>query len=55
MKPLRPLVLAIAAALPAAALASSAITIYSSAAPGAIDPQAFKNGGEGSVVPGSAP
>jgi hypothetical protein len=54
MKPLRPLVLALAAALPAAALASSAVTIYSSAAPGAIDPQVFKNGGEGSLVPGYA-
>jgi hypothetical protein len=54
MKPLRPLVLALAAALPAAALASPAITIYSSAAPGAIDPQTFKNGGEGSIVPGYA-
>jgi len=54
MKQLRPLVLALAAALPAAALASSAVTIYSSAAPGAIDPQVFKNGGEGSLVPGYA-
>jgi hypothetical protein len=54
MKPLRPLVLALAAALPGAALAASAVTIYSSAPPGAIDPQVFKNGGEGSLVPGYA-
>ena len=54
MKALRPLAAALAAALPAAALAGSAVTIYSSAAPGAIDPQVFKNGGEGSLVPGYA-
>jgi hypothetical protein len=54
MKALRPLAAALLAALPAAALAGSAVTIYSSAAPGAIDPQAFKNGGDGSLVPGYA-
>ena len=54
MKTLRPLALALAAALPAAALAGPALTIYSSAPPGAIDPQVLKNGGEGSLVPGYA-
>jgi hypothetical protein len=54
MKKLRPLAIALAAALPIAAAAGSAITIYSSAAPGAIDPQVFKNGGEGTLVPGYA-
>jgi len=54
MKALRPLAAALLAALPAAALAGSAVTIYSSAAPGAIDPQVFKNGGDGSLVPGYA-
>jgi hypothetical protein len=54
MKKLRPLALALAAALPGAVLAASAVTIYSSAPPGAIDPQVFRNGGEGSLVPGYA-
>jgi hypothetical protein len=54
MKKLRPLVAALAAVLPAAALAGSAVTIYSSAAPGSLDPQTFKNGGEGYQVPGYA-
>lgn len=49
------LVLAAAvAALPAPAAAQTAITVYSSAAPGAIDPQAFRNGAEGVAVPGYA-
>ncbi len=54
MKKLRPLVAALAAVLPAAALAGSALTIYSSASPGSLDPQTFKNGGEGYQVPGYA-
>ena len=54
MKKLRPLVLALASALPAAALAATSITIYSSAQPGAIDPRTFRNGGEGQAVPGYA-
>ena len=54
MKKLRPLVAALAAALPVAALAGSAVTIYSSASPGSLDPQTFKNGGEGYQVPGYA-
>jgi len=54
MNKLRPLVLALVAALPAAALAGSAITVYSSAPPGSIDPQVLKNGGDGSLIPGYA-
>ena len=54
MKSLRPLVLAILSALPAAGLAATSLTIYSSAQPGAIDPRAFRNGGEGQAVPGYA-
>ncbi len=54
MKTLRPLALALAAALPALSFAGPAVTIYSSAAPGSIDPQVLKNGGEGSLVPGYA-
>lgn len=48
------LALAVAAALPAAASAETAITIYSSAAPGTLDARAFASGGDGSVVPGYA-
>jgi len=54
MKKLRPLVAALAAILPVAAFAGSAVTIYSSASPGSLDPQTFKNGGEGYQVPGYA-
>lgn len=54
MKALRPLVLALAAALPGAALAGYAVTIYSSAPPGAIDPQVLKNGADGALIPGYA-
>ena len=54
MNKLRPLLVALAAALPAAAAAESAITIYSSAQPGTLDPRTFQNGGEGSAVPGYA-
>jgi hypothetical protein len=54
MKTLRPLVLAIASALPLACGAESALTIYSSARPGAIDPSTFRTGGEGATVPGYA-
>ena len=54
MKSLRPLVLAILSALPAAGLAATSLTIYSSAQPGAIDPRTFRNGGEGQAVPGYA-
>lgn len=51
---LQPLVLALAAAFPLAAGAATAVTIYSSAQPGSIDPHVFKSGGEGAVVPGYA-
>src|SRR5215212_4914768 len=54
MKTLRPLALAFAAALPAAAFAGSAVTVYSSAPPGTIDPQVLKNGGDGALIPGYA-
>ncbi|HSS28372.1 MAG TPA: hypothetical protein VLL50_10495 [Usitatibacter sp.] len=48
------LALAVAAALPAAAGAETAITVYSSAAPGTLDARTFSSGGEGAVVPGYA-
>jgi len=48
------LALAVAAALPAAAHAETAITVYSSAAPGTLDARTFASGGEGAVVPGYA-
>ena len=54
MKQLRTLAVALAAALPAAAPAQTALTIYSSAQPGTINPHAFKSGGEGTAVPGYA-
>ena len=50
----RILAAAVAAALPFTAAAETAITVYSSAAPGALDARTFANGGEGSVVPGYA-
>ena len=46
--------LAVAVAAPFAAGAQTAITVYSSARPGALDPQAFRTGGEGVAVPGYA-
>jgi len=48
------LALAVAAAFPAAAPAETAITVYSSAAPGSLDARTFAWGGEGAVVPGYA-
>ena len=53
MKP-RPLIAAVALALPLAATAQTAITVYSSARPGSVDPRAFREGGEGQAVPGYA-
>ena len=53
----RPPLLALAVAAlfsPAAALAQTAITVYSSAQPGALSAQSFRSGGEGSAVPGYA-
>ena len=54
MNTLRPLALAIAAILPTLSAAETALTIYSSARPGTIDPQTYKSGGEGATVPGYA-
>jgi hypothetical protein len=54
MKPLRPLVAALAIAFPAAGFAETALTVYSSAQPGTLNPQTFRNGGEGMVIPGYA-
>ncbi len=45
---------ALAAALPALAPAQDALTIYSSARPGALSPQAFRDDGDGTNVPGYA-
>ena len=50
----RTLAAAIAAALPLAASAETAITVYSSATPGTLDSRNFRNGGNGSIVPGYA-
>ena len=47
-----PLVFAIACSLPTHA--ETAITVYSSARPGTLSPQAFRSGGEGMAVPGYA-
>ena len=54
MTALRPVAAAILSTLPLAAVAQTAITIYSSAQPGSIQPQVFRNGGEGAAVPGYA-
>jgi len=51
---IRPLLVALASALPAFAHGAAALTIYSSAQPGSINPQTFKSGGEGAAVPGYA-
>ncbi len=50
----RTLATAIAAALPLAASAETAITVYSSATPGTLDSRNFRNGGNGGIVPGYA-
>jgi len=54
MNPCRPLVAALILAFPALPHAETAITVYSSARPGTLGPQAFRNGGEGQAVPGYA-
>ena len=54
MNPCRPLVAALILAFPAAAAAATAVTVYSSARPGSLSPQAFRTGGEGLSVPGYA-
>ena len=46
--------LAVAVAAPFAAGAQTAITVYSSARPGTLDPRVFASGGEGAAVPGYA-
>ena len=51
---LRPLLSATLAALAFPAAAGTAVTIYSSAQPGTLSPQAFRSGGEGMTVPGYA-
>jgi hypothetical protein len=50
----RTLFAAMSLALPLAATAETAITVYSSARPGTLDPRVFRDGGEGSAVPGYA-
>ena len=50
----RTLAAALACALPFAAAAETSITVYSSARPGTLSPQAFRNGGDGTAVPGYA-
>ena len=54
MHALRPLAAALACAIPLAAFPETALTVYSSARPGSIDSQAFREGGEGAAVPGYA-
>ena len=54
MNAIRPLCIALIAALPALAPAETALTIYSSAQPGTLNAQTFRNGGEGVAVPGYA-
>jgi hypothetical protein len=51
---LRPIVVAIAAALVPSAGAETAVTVYSSAQPGTLSPQTFRSGGEGMTIPGYA-
>jgi len=48
------LLAALAAALPLAAQAETALTIYSSAQPGTLSAQTFRSGGEGMAIPGYA-
>lgn len=54
MKTNHVLAAAIVAALPFAACAETAITVYSSASPGSLDSRTFRNGGGPNVVPGYA-
>ena len=48
------LALAVSCALPLAAPAETSLTVYSSARPGTLSPQNFRNGGEGMAIPGYA-
>ena len=54
MQSLRTLAAALACAIPFGAAAQTAVTVYSSARPGTLAPQAFREGGEGPAVPGYA-
>ena len=45
---------AIALVLPSVATAETSLTVYSSAAPGSLDPRAFRDGGSGTPIPGYA-
>jgi hypothetical protein len=54
MNALRPLCAALLAAVPCLGSAQTALTIYSSAQPGSINPHTYRSGGEGAVVPGYA-
>jgi hypothetical protein len=54
MNVLSPLAAALACALPLAAQAETAVTVYSSARPGTLKPEIFRSGGEGGTVPGYA-
>ena len=51
---MKPLLAALASTLPLQLLAETAITVYSSARPGTLSAQAFRNGGEGTAIPGYA-
>jgi hypothetical protein len=51
---LRPTAFALVCALACPVLAETAITVYSSARPGTLGPQAFQSGGSGGAVPGYA-
>ena len=54
MIPPRLACLALACIAPVAAAAETALTVYSSARPGSLDPRVFRNGGDGAPVPGYA-
>jgi hypothetical protein len=49
-----PFIAALAAVLPVAVPAETALTVYSSAVPGAIDPRAFRGAADAAAVPGYA-
>src|SRR5688572_10033819 len=51
---IRPLAAALLATFPFAAGADTALTVYSSAQPGAVDPRAFRGAGDAMAVPGYA-
>ncbi|HUP98543.1 MAG TPA: hypothetical protein VM073_11400 [Usitatibacter sp.] len=54
MKTIRPLAAALALAFPLGVAAETAVTVYSSARPGSLNPHTFRSGGEGVIVPGYA-